>query len=331
MTAYKPNLPGGTPPGLAGEFRRISETARQVGDEVAALRGDVTTLQGETAALDAEKVDRAGDALAGTLFFPQGTALLPALSFVGDPNTGIFSPFPDVIGIATNGAQRVTIGNTSISSGVPYRGSNGTAAAPSVTFSGDTNTGMYRVAADDLGFSTGGAARFTVSSAFLATAVPVATIFGTAAAPGYAFNGDADTGFFRLGPDALGLTTGGTERGRFENTAATFAVPIVLPGDPTTALQAATKQYVDAGLATKPALPTASSGPGQWVHIVTGTGSAAVLPAGGTWAWAYTAWNMSTVPAGVLANTGAGISAGGATIGTAIAHIQWRGFAWRIA
>lgn len=42
---------------------------------------------------------------------------------------------------------------------------DGTAAAPSHTFASDPDTGMYRSAANTLGFSTGGAVRFTVDSA----------------------------------------------------------------------------------------------------------------------------------------------------------------------
>jgi hypothetical protein len=43
-------------------------------------------------------------------------------------------------------------------------GPNGSAGAPTYNFSSDTNTGMYRVGSDQLGFSTGGAVRATVKS-----------------------------------------------------------------------------------------------------------------------------------------------------------------------
>ena len=43
-------------------------------------------------------------------------------------------------------------------------GPNGSAAAPTYNFSGDTNTGMYRAAADQIGLSTGGAVRVTIKS-----------------------------------------------------------------------------------------------------------------------------------------------------------------------
>ena len=50
---------------------------------------------------------KAGDAV--DIDFPLGTAALPGLTPVGDPNTGIYSPGADQIGIATNGVGRVFV------------------------------------------------------------------------------------------------------------------------------------------------------------------------------------------------------------------------------
>ena len=44
------------------------------------------------------------------------------------------------------------------------RGAGASAGSPAYSFSSDTNTGMYRVSSDHLGFSTGGALRATVAS-----------------------------------------------------------------------------------------------------------------------------------------------------------------------
>ena len=46
---------------------------------------------------------------------------------------------------------------------------NGTAASPSITFTGDTDTGVFRSGANALGFATGGTERGTLSSAGLFT------------------------------------------------------------------------------------------------------------------------------------------------------------------
>ena len=52
--------------------------------------------------------------------YPLGSATDPALTFTGDPNTGIYSPGADQLAISTNGAQRINIeadGDINIDSG----------------------------------------------------------------------------------------------------------------------------------------------------------------------------------------------------------------------
>jgi hypothetical protein len=68
----------------------------------------------------------AGDAV--DIDFPAGTAALPGLTPVGDPNTGIYSPGADQVAVATNGTGRVFVdadgrvgvGNTAMSSFDPW-------------------------------------------------------------------------------------------------------------------------------------------------------------------------------------------------------------------
>ena len=50
----------------------------------------------------------------------------------------------------------MTIKSTEIAPFVPILAPAGSVSAPSYSFSGDTNTGMYRAGADTLGFSAGG-------------------------------------------------------------------------------------------------------------------------------------------------------------------------------
>ncbi len=63
-----------------------------------------------------------------------GTALLPSLAILSDPNTGIFSPGADQLAISTSGVARVVVNNTGLGIGVPpgrsidvYRGDAGQA------------------------------------------------------------------------------------------------------------------------------------------------------------------------------------------------------------
>jgi len=106
-----------------------------------------------------------------------------SLKFVSDPNTGIISPGPDQISFVTGGVIRLGIdssgaasfannvsvgGNLSVTGSISLAGpvsfAAGSAAAPSITFTGDTNTGIYSPGADQLGFTTGGVSRFVIDA-----------------------------------------------------------------------------------------------------------------------------------------------------------------------
>lgn len=79
----------------------------------------------------------------------------------------------------------------------------GSAAAPTLTFSGDTDTGIYAAAANTLGFATGGAVRATLASGQLLT------IDGALATPALSFISDPNTGIYRAGADDLRIVANG--------------------------------------------------------------------------------------------------------------------------
>ena len=90
---------------------------------------------------------------------------------------------------------------------------NGTAGAPSVSFSGDTNTGLYWAGENLLGFASGGVLRFTMSTdAFYGSADGAPSIrrsAGSEALPSYSFVSDPDTGIRRSNTNELGIVAGG--------------------------------------------------------------------------------------------------------------------------
>jgi hypothetical protein len=91
---------------------------------------------------------------------------------------------------------------------------DGTALAPPLAFADDSDTGLFRQGADALGISTGGAERLRILSTAVRALVALRLTDGTAAAPAATFESDPDTGLFRAGADALGISTGGAERAR---------------------------------------------------------------------------------------------------------------------
>jgi len=90
--------------------------------------------------------------------------------------------------------------------------SSGTAAAPGLSFIGDTNMGIYRGGADTLVLATTGSARWQVDSngrleSIAGSQLSIAN--GTAAAPGLILSADNTTGIYLLSAGNLGFSTAG--------------------------------------------------------------------------------------------------------------------------
>lgn len=114
---------------------------------------------------------------------PVGSDTAPTYSFSSDPDTGIYHGGPaDSIYFTTGGVFRFSITTTEVASTLVFLGPNGSAAAPTYSFSNDTNTGIYSVAADALGFSAGGTLRLTVADTLITATVPIQQSDSTALA-----------------------------------------------------------------------------------------------------------------------------------------------------
>jgi len=162
---------------------------------------------------------------AGQALNQNGTALLPAYSFSGDPNTGTYNVAADDWGVATGGTLRFDISTTAITSTLPNLGAAGSNAAPTYSFSGDPNTGAYSVGADDWGVATGGTLRFDISTTLITSTLPNVGPAGSNTAPTWSFSGDPNTGAYSVGADDWGVATGGTLRFDISTTAITSTLP----------------------------------------------------------------------------------------------------------
>jgi hypothetical protein len=123
---------------------------------------------------------------------------------------------------------------------------DGTNAAPSFTFTNQTNSGLYRPAANQVGVAVNGTLRVTFGTANMDVVYPVRASNGLNSVPSFSFTNDTNTGMYLPSTDTLGFTAGGTLRFSVGTAALTSTLPLTLPADPTAALEAATKQYVDA-------------------------------------------------------------------------------------
>lgn len=114
---------------------------------------DLATTQvgsiGPTVALTLNAVQQA--------LFTNGTTSLPAMSFISDPDTGIYRGGANDIVITTGGADRLEISTTKLITGNLILGADGGFAAPSYSFGADQDTGFYRIGTNNMGIAAGGA------------------------------------------------------------------------------------------------------------------------------------------------------------------------------
>lgn len=156
----------------------------------------------------------------------------------GGTNTLLYTSTVDVLAsiAAANSSVLVTDG-----SGVPawstalpaltgvVLGPNGSAPAPTYSFSSDPNTGIYLVGADTLGLATGGSLRFAFTTTAMSSTLNWSGPNGSAGAPALTFDADQNTGIYRVGADQFGISTGGVNRVTIDDTALASAQEITAP------------------------------------------------------------------------------------------------------
>jgi len=87
-----------------------------------------------------------------------GAAPAPSISFDLDPDTGMYRPQTNYLAVATGGVRAwVCNGSQDCTFDGVVDGPVGAVGAPSYTFTGDLDTGIYRVGADQFGIAAGGA------------------------------------------------------------------------------------------------------------------------------------------------------------------------------
>lgn len=125
--------------------------------------------------------------------FGAGSAVLPGVSFSGDPDTGVYSKAANELGLAANGTL---VARAIYTGSVPqFVVGSGSSTEPALCVAGNLAQGFYRVPGLDV---TG-------------SSVPLAAPLGLSAGtqPGYTFAGDEDTGVTRTAANTVAMTAGG--------------------------------------------------------------------------------------------------------------------------
>lgn len=143
-----------------------------------------------------------------------------AAAFLGG-SVGIGTAAPTAA-LEVNGTVKATAFEGAMTSTTTSSGT-GSNTTPSITFSGDADTGFYNTNNDNtISIATGGAKRFDITSAGIvsptAGGAAISSAAGTVSAPTYSFAGDPDTGWFSPGADTMAASTGGNERMRIAST-----------------------------------------------------------------------------------------------------------------
>ncbi len=181
--------------------------------------GDTSTsgiIRFITSNTDQWKITRNGDLYAvangARLVLQDGGVTVPSLTFENDTDTGIYTDLANSISFTTAGTRRMAIidGNFWLMSGAVFYAEDGSVTSPGISFNGDTDTGMWRVATNTLGFSTGGVERIRIDSdgVMKLHTGGLQNIDGSYTSPSFTFSSDDNTGFYRDGENTIGITCG---------------------------------------------------------------------------------------------------------------------------
>jgi len=178
---------GGGSAGYGGAINLYGHShATKSGDVAIGLSASATSRKfrinnsGLDAGTDIFTIDGAtGNAtFSGVALHPNGSATSPSISFSGDTenNSGMYLLDQNEVGFSANGVMSFYYNTAKLLSSVPIYIPNGSASAPSLSFANDTNTGLYSVGADQIGFSTNGTLRatFSTSTLLMATSISMA-------------------------------------------------------------------------------------------------------------------------------------------------------------
>ena len=152
----------------------------------------------------------------GDITLDDGTAASPSLHFTNDPDTGIYRPAANTLGISVSGTQvayfdedGLTIPNAGVVAGGSIHAANGNANNPSHSFTSDQDTGFYRHATNQIGVSTSGTAGliFTENAGELLGHTGVSVTFGAGSSGATIALGQGTNGAVTITPKGSGGTT----------------------------------------------------------------------------------------------------------------------------
>jgi len=136
----------------------------------------------------------------GDITLDDGTAASPSLHFTNDPDTGIYRPAANTLGISVSGTQvayfdenGLTVPSAGVVAGGSIHAGNGNANNPSLSFDGDQDTGFFRHQPNEIGIALGGTQYATLTSTTFSI-TPVVTMASSLRVNGTTDSSSKDTG-----------------------------------------------------------------------------------------------------------------------------------------
>lgn len=129
----------------------------------------------------------------------------------------------------------LNLGSVTVSLGF----TDGSTSAPGIKFSSDTDTGFYRIGANNLGITAGNTIVGAWSTTGLSLGSPIATAVGSAASPILTFGGTGD-GFYTPADNQIGIGIGGNSVAVMSASTLTLGTNVALAFDGTGAATTAT-------------------------------------------------------------------------------------------
>tara|TARA_B100000902_G_scaffold205377_1_gene195818 strand:- start:1333 stop:2520 length:1188 start_codon:yes stop_codon:yes gene_type:complete len=160
---------GSTPPPAAGSATgQLWIDTSTTPDTLKVKTGSGTTASNYTTlgniASNFGHATEASPTFTGNVGFPAGSSSSLPIRNAADTDTGIYFGATNELDILAGNTDVHTFTASASEPKLPLRGTNGSASAPALSFSSDTNLGLYRSAADILSVTTGGTERVSFDS-----------------------------------------------------------------------------------------------------------------------------------------------------------------------
>lgn len=157
------NHSGSTEPSTTYAYQFYADTSsNELKIRNGANNGYITI--GDLTAANLGLLPLSGGTLTGVPLFTSGTSSAPGISFVNDTDTGLLRSAANTLQFTLGGSAPFTFTSTAFATTVPITFPDGTASAPSITNTGDTNCGLFFPSADTVGVTAGGTHQYSFSA-----------------------------------------------------------------------------------------------------------------------------------------------------------------------